>query len=139
MGQITIDYQVVSRTCDHCHEKFDVSRGAVYDDGEGFSLYLAGMHKCYYGRLVHLAIAIRGGYKEFQETCAVAVQVAAAEVDFEMFVVDAKDSPWRGEEYLGRMLDREEALESPLIGTFFHTADHIVADNPKVHEYLSGS
>ena len=139
MSQITIDHQDVSQTCDHCHKTFDVSRGSVYEDGEGFSIYLAGMHECHSGRSVHLAIAVREGYKEFQETCAVAMQVRATETDFEMFVADVKDSPWRGESYLGRMMDREEALNSPLKETFFHIADHVVADNPKVHEYLNGS
>lgn len=138
MSQITIDQQVVSQVCDHCHETYDVSRGSVYDGGSGFSIYLAGMHKCLSGRLAHLTIAVREGYQGFQETCAVAMQVWATETAFQMLVVDPKDSPWRGESYLGRMLDREEALNHPLIGTFFHIADHLVAGNVKLNEYLSG-
>ena len=137
MSQISIDQQAVSRTCDHCHEAYDVSRGSVYDDGRGYAVYLVAMHKCHSGRLVHLAIGVREGYKGFPETCAVTMQVWATESDFEMSLVDAKDSPWQDESYLGRMMNREEALSSSLIGTFFDTADHVVTDTPQVTEYLS--
>ena len=139
MSAITIDHQVSSQTCEHCHREFEVSRGAAYDNGKGFSIYLAGMHKCGSGSLVHLAIAIREGYKMSHETSAIALQVWATASDFEMQVVDARNSPWRDQSYLGRMMDREEALNSPQKELFFHIADHIVADNPKVQEYLNGT
>ena len=72
MGQITIDFEVVNQSCDHCHATFDLSRGSVYENGSRFSIYLAGMHKCHSGKLVHLVIAVSEGYKDFDETCAVA-------------------------------------------------------------------
>ena len=136
MKQIAIDYQVVDQTCDHCQDTFQITRGALYDDSKGFGLYLASLHSCNSARVAHLVVAVREGYQAFRETCAVAMQITATEKDFQVAVVNAEDSPWISESYLGRVLNRKEALESPLIQTFFQITDRIVEDNPKIDEYL---
>jgi len=139
MGQIAIDYQVVDQTCNHCHATFQVTRGSVYNDSKGFGLYLAALHACHSGRVAHLVVAVREGYQTFRETCSVAMQIAATETAFQMSVVNAEDSPWVSESYLGRIMDREDALESPLIQIFFQVADRVVDDNPKIREYFSAT
>lgn len=53
-----------------------------------------------------------------------------------MTVTDASESFWKSEEYLGKLMDRAEALASPLIDSFFHIADHIVSDIPQVRSYF---
>ena len=136
MGKITIDYQVVDETCNHCHDTFQTTRGAVYDDSRGFGLYLAALHACHSGRVAHLVVAVRQGYQTFRETCSVAMQITPTETDFQMAVVNAEDSLWISEPYLGRIMNREEALGSPLIQNFFQIADRIVEDNPKIGEYF---
>lgn len=139
MGQIAIDYQVVDQTCNHCRATFQVTRGSAYDDNIGFGLYLTALHACHSGRVAHLVVAVRKGYQTFRETCAVAMQITATETDFQMSVVNAEDFPWASESYLGRIMDREEALESPLIQIFFRFADQVVDDNPKIREYFSAT
>jgi hypothetical protein len=134
---VNIDYQNISQNCEHCGEMFKISRGSVYENAKGFSIYLAAMHQCSEGKLVHLAIAVKESYKDFQETCAVAMKIYPTESEFEMTVVDSIDSPWQKESYLGRMLNREEAINSSLIDTFFQIADHIVVDNPELNWYLN--
>lgn len=134
---MNIDYQNISQNCEHCGELFEISRGSVYENAQGFSIYLAAMHQCGRGTLVHLAIAVKEGCKDFQETCAVAIQISPTESEFEMTVVDSIYTPWQNESYLGRMLNREEAVNSSFIDTFFQIADHIVIDNPEVNRYLN--
>ena len=116
-----------------------MTRGAVYDDSLGFGLYLAALHACHSNRVAHLVVAVHEGYQTFRETCAVAMQITATATDFQMFVVNAEDSPWASESYHGRIMDREEALESPLIQIFFRFADQVVDDNPKIREYFSAT
>ena len=53
-----------------------------------------------------------------------------------MHVTDAQESPWSGEQYLGHLLDRSEALESPLVETVFRIAGHVARDNTTVARYL---
>lgn len=136
MSELTIDYQDVIEDCPHCGETFTVSRGSVYDSGEGASIYLAALHQCVRGRAVHLAIAVREGYAGFTETCAAVLQVRNDGENFQMALTDPKYSPWKGVDYLGRILTRVEVVDSASKDVFFHIADHVVVDNPTINSYL---
>jgi hypothetical protein len=136
MMGITLDHQIILQVCDHCKKTLNVSRGEVYEDNEGIAIYLAAMHACGSGKLIDLAIAIREGYNEAAETSAIAIKVRPTSTEIQMSVTDADQSFWKTEEYLGRFMDREEALASRLIESFFHIADHIVKEIPEVNSYL---
>src|SRR5437899_567639 len=137
MSDLTIDFQDVFEGCPHCEETFTVSRGSVYDEGEGASIYLAALHECGGGRTAHIAVAVKEGYGVFTETCAASLQIVNGGENFEMSLVDPEYSPWKDIGYLGRMLRRDEVLSGWLKDTFFHLADHIVTENPTVRAYLS--
>jgi hypothetical protein len=136
MTKISLDYQMVSQTCDCCGKRFNVSRGSLYEDGDGIGIYLAAMHSCHSEKTVRLAITLREEYMMLPEVCCVAMDVWPTETKLQMLVTDAKESPWGNESYLGRMMDREESLNSPLTETFFHLADHVVVENPAIAAYL---
>jgi hypothetical protein len=134
---LQIDYQNVMDACSHCEEDYVVTRGSVYRDGQGISIYLAALHQCKAGRAAHLAVAVQSGREGFDETCAVALQARASEDQIVFSPVDWELSPWKDEGYLGRLLSRDEALESDKKSTFFHIADHVVLKNPTIQDYLS--
>jgi hypothetical protein len=134
---ITLDHQITFEFCDHCKQTLTISRGSVFEDNNGIAIYLAAMHACGPGRLIDLAIAIREGYRSALETSAIAIKVRPTSTEIQMSVSEPEDSFWKNEEYLGKLMNRPEALASPLIGFFFHIADHIVADIPEVSTYLS--
>jgi hypothetical protein len=136
MGQITFDYQVISQTCECCQKEFDVSRGSVYDGGQGIGIYIAALHACHPDKIVHLAIALRQGNGTSRDAYSWAIRVWPTETEIQMSVVDAAESPWQNETYLGRMMDRQEALSNPLLDIVFHIADHIVTENPVISTYL---
>ena len=136
MSELTIDHQDVEDRCSHCGETFVVSRGSVYADGEGASIYLAALHHCHGSRVAHVAIAVRAGYEGVGEASAAVFQVRNGGENFEMSVTDPQDSPWHGTDYLGRILTRDEVLSSPLKHVFFHIADHVVVENPTINPYL---
>jgi len=136
MSDLSIDFQDSQETCPHCRATYPISRGSVYDGGEGASIYLAAMHQCECGRTAHIAIAVRAGYKDFSENCAAAMQVRVGEHNYEFSTVDPEDSPWNGLDYLGRFLRRDEVLESPSKEVFFHIADHVVLENPTIKSFL---
>src|SRR5688572_15247548 len=120
MRTLGLDQQTVRQHCTHCGQEFDVSRGSAYDDGEPVALYLAGLHACNGPPVAHLAIAIRPEYRGNQQPEAILLQMWTTVDSVAMRVTDAAESPWSGERYLGRFLDRAEALESPLLETVFH-------------------
>jgi len=136
MGTLRLDQQTVRQQCVHCGQEFDVSRGSVYEDGEGIALYLAGLHTCDRPPVAHVAIAIRPGYRDNERPEAILLQMWTTEDSIAMHVTDAAESPWSGEQYLGRLLDRVEALDSPLLETVFHIAGHVARDNATVAAYL---
>jgi hypothetical protein len=143
MDQLTLDRQLVNQTCDHCGRVFHVIRGHAYDNptqapAHVVGIYMVGLHTCNGPKLAHLAIAVRAPEPAAESRHAVALTAWASETDYEMAVVDGEASPWRGEAYLGRLMDREEALGSDAIRLVFHVADHVVADNPEVYQYLVG-
>ena len=138
MGTLSLDQQTVRQHCTHCGQAFDVSRGSAYEDGEPFALYLAGLHSCNGPPVAHIAIAIRPGYRDNQQPEAILLQMWTTTDSIAMHVTDAAESPWSGERYLGRMLDRAEALDSALLETTFLIAGHVARENTTVAAYLDG-
>ena len=53
-------------------------------------------------------------------------------------LVDAEESPWKDVTFLGRILDRGEALKHEWISDVFHITDHMVADDKEIVGYFSG-
>src|SRR5688500_5896034 len=111
--------------CSHCGREFSVIRGSAYEDDEGIALYLAGLHSCDGPPVAHLAIAIRPRYRDNAGPEAILLQMWTTEDSTDMRVTDAVESPWRGEAYLGRLLNRDEALASPLLETVYRIAGHV--------------
>ncbi|MBM0103558.1 hypothetical protein JM946_02330 [Steroidobacter sp. S1-65] len=58
------------------------------------------------------------------------------ERDFKIGLVDAKDSPWSHVTFLGRILDRDEALKHEWIDDVFHITDHMVTDDAEITQYF---
>ena len=135
---ITLDRQVVSQHCDGCNVNFTVVRGSVFEEGKPFGLYLVALHGHSPGsRLAHLALGLLDRARPDLPPVAVAIEVLATPGEFRHSVVNWPESPWASEAYLGRMLDRSEALASPLKPLAFHIADHVLQDLPEVQSYFA--
>ena len=133
-SRITLDRQVVSRRCEQCGVEFVVVRGSVFERGRPIGLYLIGLHgHTAAGRLAHLALAL---LDESGMPIAVALDMTATPEDFGYSAVDWSDSPWKGETYLGLMLDRADALASPMKPKVFTVAGRIARDLPEVQHYF---
>jgi hypothetical protein len=134
---LRLDQQAVRDRCSHCGREFSVIRGSAYEDNGGIALYLAGLHSCDGPPIAHLAVAIRPGYRDNAGPEAILLQVWTTDDSIDMRVTDAVESPWRGEAYLGRLLNRDEALASPLLETVYRIAGRVARDNAAVSEYLN--
>ena len=139
MSPTRLDQQDVRDRCSHCGREFVVSRGSVYEGDTGLALYIAGLHACGGPPIAHVAIAIRPGYRNNLRPEAILLQMWATEDSVEMLVVDAAESPWSGEKYLGDLLNRDEALASPLLETAFRVAGQLARENTTVSGYLASA
>jgi hypothetical protein len=137
---IALEYEVVSRECPACGVDFPVVRGAAYEHGTGFGLFLIALHgHTPTGRLAHLAVAVLDrSTGDAPRPIAAAMNVLDAGPRFELRL-DAWDaSPWKGESYLGRLLAPDEVRASPHRATFFEVADRVLGDVPEVRMYFGG-
>lgn len=132
---VTLDQQLVTEHCPACELNFTVVRGSVFDEGRPFALYLIGLHgHAPTGRLAHLALGI---LENGSDPVAVAMDVIALPERIGYQVQDWATSPWKGEAYLGSMLDREAFLAHPIKDLALHVAEHVVHDLPAVASYLN--
>ena len=54
-------------------------------------------------------------------------------------LVDASESPWADATFLGRLLNRDEALTHPWIKEVFHITDHMLLDDKEIKEHFWAS
>jgi hypothetical protein len=132
---VTLDRQVVSRRCKECGIEFVVVRGSLYENARPVGLYLVALHgHSPHGPIAHLAVALRDPAQALP--LAAAMDVHATEQQYGYRVVDWLHSPWRGEDYLGRKLDRAAMLSSSLKDRFFHMTDHLTRALPEIGAYF---
>ncbi len=142
MGVLTIEMgeEVKTQICADCGKESQSVRGFVYDDGDAYSVYLAVIYTGHKDKLVALAVGI-GDWDEGagpESRRSVTIFIRRSPTEFQMSLQDAEISPWKSAaNWLGRMLSRQEALESPLRDAFFHVADHVVANDSRVRSYLN--
>jgi hypothetical protein len=61
----------------------------------------------------------------------------ATEDSYNVGLTDAAESPWVDSTFLGRLLDRDEALIHPWCKEVFHLTDHITREDPEAIAFLA--
>jgi hypothetical protein len=138
---ITIEFEEpTTEKCDCCGGVTTRLTRFVYKDGDAFAVYYAMFSDKHPDREIKVAIGMGewGEGSTPDERKAFAVKIRDGGTQYEVMVVDADESPWQDAEILGRMLDREEALEHPWIEEVFHITDHLVEDDAEIKAYFEG-
>jgi hypothetical protein len=140
MGAITIELEepVQGDPCPCCGGRTTNLTRFVYSDGDAYAVYYAAFSDNHPNRRVSVAVSVGDWGEDSSPTqrFAFALQIRAVHSEYQVSVVDAQHSPWKDAAFLGRMLNRKEALLHPLIEEVFHISDHIVADDQVVKSYL---
>jgi hypothetical protein len=142
MGIVAIEYadRIEGEPCPCCGGRTTRLTRFVYSDGDAHAVYYAAFSNNHPDRHASVAISL-GEWGEGATSdgrIAFAVRIRSAEAEYQIMVVDAAESPWNDVAYLGRMLDRKEALAHPWITEVFHITDHIVTEDQDVRDYLNG-
>ena len=66
-------------------------------------------------------------------------EIRATEDKFQVGMVDAHASPWSHVTFLGRILNRDEALKHKWIFEVFHITDHMVTEDQEIVRYFDES
>ena len=110
----------------------------VYRDDEAYAVYYSQYTPDHDEKRLSGLIGLgkwgEGG--EPEDRLAFSFQIWTDENNFKVGLVDAKDSPWSHVTFLGRILDRAEALKHEWIKEVFHITDHMVTDDPEITKYF---
>ena len=140
MGVITIEFadRVEGDPCPCCGFRTIRLTRFVYPGGDAHAIYYAAFTPGHQDRHVSVVVSLGewGDGATPNDRFAFGLRIRCATSEFQVMVTDATESPWHGVELLGRMLDRNEALQHPWIHEVFHITDHIVADDPDVRDYF---
>jgi hypothetical protein len=142
MGVLTIEFPdpIQGEPCPCCGGRTTRLTRFVCSDGNAHAVYYAMFADNHPERMVSLAVSL-GEWGEDStpaERLAFPLRLRAAASEYQVGLIDAADSPWRDVKFLGRMLDRDEALTHPWKDEVFHLTDHIVMEDRAVKEYLDG-
>ncbi|GAA0860624.1 hypothetical protein [Aliiglaciecola litoralis] len=130
----------VEGTCECCGNKTVRLTRFVYQDDNAFAVYYAqfshGHDEKYLSGIVGLG---EWGDDEVGPEARVAFpfRIWTDDDNFKVGLVDASESPWREVTFLGKILDRAEALEHEWLKDVFHITDHMVVDDKEIVEYFN--
>jgi len=111
----------------------------VYQDGDAFAVYYALFTEGHEDKVAYTLIGLgewgAGGEPEMRT--AFAVNIWDNDDNWAVTVTDKEGSPWRHVDFLGKIIDRAEALQHPWISDVYHITDHIVAEDQPVIEFFA--
>lgn len=110
----------------------------VYRDGGAHAVYYAQFTRGHVQKrlsgLVSLGAWGEGGLPE--QRLAFPLQIWTQAGQFKVGLVNAAESPWHDVTFLGRILNRDEALKHKWIGEVFHLTDHMVSEDREIAAYF---
>ena len=110
----------------------------VYRDDDAYAVYYARYTAGHGERRLSglLGLGEWGEKGSPGERVAFPFQIWTDENNFKVGLVNAADSPWSHVTFLGRILNREEALKHQWIEEVFHITDHMVTDDAEITKYF---
>ena len=110
----------------------------VYSNGDAHAVYYAQYSDTHPHKWVGALISLGEWGKGSKPTdrVAFAVRIRSTPKEYQVSIVDAAESPWSDVEFLGRILNRQQALKHKWKNEVFHITDHIVEDDPDIREYF---
>lgn len=136
---IRIEFETpTSSECSCCGKTTVRLTRFVYRNDDAYAVYYAQYTPDHEQKRLNGLIGLgewgEGG--EPERRVAFAFQIWADENNFKVGLIDAKDSPWSEVTFLGRILNRDEALKHEWINDAFHITDHMVADDAEITKYF---
>jgi hypothetical protein len=133
---LTIEQDEPRRSlCECCGGTTTTLTRFVYRDGDAHAIYYARFSDNHPNASVDLLVSIgeHGEGTAEQDRVAFAMELRPGDG---VRVTDADESPWRDATVIGRILNRSEGLEHPLLREAFHIVDHAVLEDAPLRSYL---
>jgi len=111
----------------------------VYQDNDAFAVYYVLFTEGHEDKIAHSLIGLGEWGEEGtpEMRTAFAVDIWDNDDNWVVTVIDKDDSPWSHVDFLGNIINREEALNHKWISDVFHITDHIVTEDRPVMEFFA--
>ena len=140
MATLTIELgdEIEPALCQCCGNETRRVYGFVFQDSNAYAVYFAAWTVGHVETGVAIAICLGDWGEDSSPTgrYCVSLMCRATDDQFQFTVIDPTQSPWADITLVGKRLRREEALAHPEAGEFFHIAEHVISDDPRVSSFL---
>jgi hypothetical protein len=126
------------KSCPCCGGLQIIVYGFVYQDGNAYAIYHATWSASHPEAGIDIAIDFDqwGESNSLENRYSVGLIASSTKTEYQFRFIDPEVSSWGESEQRGRMLRREEALSHPQKEEFFHVAEHLANDDPRVKNAL---
>ena len=128
-----------STTCECCGNTSTSLTRFVYQDNCAFAVYYVSFTQSHKEKIAYSLVGLGSwGENDPQESRrAFALKIWQNENEWAITLTDSEESPWAHTKFLGKILNKEEALVHPWVKDVFHITDHIVSEDQEVIEYFA--
>jgi len=137
---IKIEFEKPTETpCECCGKTTVRLTRFVYRDGDAHAVYYAQYTPQHAEKRISGVIGL-GKWGESatpENRMAFPFEIWTDEDNFKVGLVNAKTSPWSHVTFLGRILNREEALKHEWISDVFHITDQMVTVDKEIANYFA--
>ena len=138
---IRIEFETPTESrCECCGKTTIRLTRFVYKDNDAFAVYYASFTPDHDEKRLSGIIGLgEWGDDDVGPEARVAFpfQITLQDDNYNVRMIDARESPWCDVTFLGRILDRDEALAHEWIKDAFHITDHMVADDNEIIRYFN--
>ena len=136
---IEIEFEEPKETkCDYCENTTTRLTRYVYQNNDAFAVYYVLFTDGHDDKVAYCLIGLGewGEGSEPEMRTAFSVKIWDNNNNWAVTVTDKQESPWSHVEFLGRILDRGEAIAHPFMKDAYHITDHIVTEDKPVMGYF---
>ncbi|NIM93688.1 MAG: hypothetical protein GTO18_08255 [Anaerolineales bacterium] len=130
-----------SSACPDCGAEIQSVFGYIYENNDALAIYDAAFSQAHYDQGASIRIII-GDWSEDTEPLlrhSFGLEVRVKSEEFEIMLVGPDRSMWGESDLASPMLSREQALSHPEKSRIFHIVEHIIHEDPRIHEFFSGN
>jgi hypothetical protein len=141
VGEIVLEIEFeppVESICECCGNTTVRLTRFVLKDQSAHAVYYAQFTKGHGGSSLSALVGL-GGWGENAspgDRLAFPLRIWVKEGRTVVGLVDSTESPWADATFLGRLLDRDDALAHDWVTEVFHVTDHMLVDDPVIREFL---
>jgi len=134
-GMLEIDFEPPTESiCECCGNTTVRLTRFVLNDGDAFAVYYAQFTKSHSEKALEglVGLGAWGDDAGPDQRLAFPFRMWIRDENAVVGLVDAAQSPWSESTFLGRLLDRDEALAHPWVKDVFHITDHMLLEDAEI-------